>query len=109
MGKMKAAFTAVSTMVLREKSGTHSTFESVEIKLYLSKNLDPSAYFNKDGSRKAASVKPTTQCFVQGLLANLHAAHQHGLWDSADHLRYIIQQLEHGFVKIAKVAEGEPY
>lgn len=101
--------TAVSTVMLREKDDAHSTIEGVEIRLYLAENLDPKAYFDSEGKPVHASIKPTTQCFIQGLLANLHYAHQQGFWDSADHLRYIVRELERGFIRVANVGTSEPY
>lgn len=52
---------------------------------------DENGLVNKDG------MKVQTQGLIQGLVANIHWAHQNGYWDSAEHLRYIIEYLEKGF------------
>lgn len=44
-----------------------------------------------------------TLAMVQGLLGNIHRAHQDGAWDSAMHLREIIKQLQDGFVQHANI------
>ena len=51
----------------------------------------------KDGVVNKEGMKVQTQGLVQGLIANIHWAHQNGYWDSAAHLRYIIENLENGF------------
>jgi hypothetical protein len=52
---------------------------------------EDAAEFNEKGTKIATIV------LIQGLVSNIHAAHQKGLWDSADHLKYIIKELERGF------------
>lgn len=51
-------------------------------------------------------VKAMTQGFIQGLVTNIHAAHQNGTWDSAKHLRYIINELERGFAMSGAQVDG---
>lgn len=58
---------------------------------------DSEGYANKDG------VEITTNGLVQGLVNNIHYAHQNGLKDSATHLREIIALLEQGFSVPANV------
>jgi len=48
-----------------------------------------------------------TQCFTQGIIACLHKAHHEGWWDSAEHLRYVIAELERGFIIPSVVEDGE--
>ncbi len=92
-----------------DKSSTHldTKFSLEAIRLEPSENLDRSFYFEEDGMPKAAAIKPMTQCFVQGLVGNIHTAHQLGHWDSAEHLRYIISELERGFIQPANVEKSE--
>ena len=61
----------------------------------------PDGLPNKDG------FKAMTQGMIHGLLNNIHSCHQMGLWDSAEHLRYIIKYLESGFVKQVQVTKAE--
>ena len=71
-----------------------------EYQFAVSKNVAKENFFDKNGVANKEGVKATTQCFVQGLVANIHAGHQQKLWDSAEHLRYIIKELERGFIQI---------
>lgn len=62
-----------------------------------------SGQFNKDG------LKAQTQAMVQGLVANIFAGHEDKEWDSAEHLRYIIKNLENGFAKANyKISHYQP-
>lgn len=54
---------------------------------------DDNGLVNKEG------MKIQTQGLIQGLIANIHFAHQNNMWDSAEHLRYVIQYLEKGFIQ----------
>jgi hypothetical protein len=72
---------------------THS-----EINLELSKNLDASRYLTPRGVPNKDGAHCLTNVFIQGLVANIHHSHQNGYKDSAEHLRYIISELERGFV-----------
>lgn len=92
-----------------DKGSTHldTKFNLEVISLEPSDNLDRSHYIDENGMPKATAIKPLTQCFVQGLIGNIHSAHQSGHWDSAEHLRYIIAELERGFIAVAKVEKSK--
>lgn len=64
--------------------------------------LDKSKYLDKDDLPTADGVKALSNVFVQGLVGNIHHAHSKGYWKDADHIRYIIAELECGFVQIAE-------
>lgn len=51
----------------------------------------PDGSFTKQGEHAA------TEALVQGLIANIHSAHQAGHWKSHEHLQRIIRSLEEGF------------
>lgn len=87
-----------------EKTSAHV---ATDFNLDVSKNLDRSQYLDKEDLPTAAGTKALTQCFVQGLVGNIHNAHQKGYWDSAEHLRYIISELERGFVQVATTYKSE--
>jgi hypothetical protein len=78
---------------------------ATDFRLDVSPNLQQDVYLQNDLPTKEA-IKPMTQCFIQGLVGNIHFAHEKGWWDSAEHLRYIIKELERGFVEVAKVSDG---
>lgn len=73
---------------------------ATKFNLEVSKNLDKSQYIDPDGVPTAAGTKVLTNNFVQGLIGNIHQAHDKGYWDSAEHLRYIIAELERGFIAV---------
>ena len=73
---------------------------STKFNLDVSDNLDKSQYIDAEGVPTQAGTKVLTNNFVQGLIGNIHQAHDKGYWDSAEHLRYIISELERGFIEI---------
>jgi len=88
---------------LRHEQGENtSKVLKTDINLIPSKNIQQDYFLNK-GVPTAKGTKALTQCFVQGLVGNIHQAHQKGYWDSAEHLRYIIQELERGFIAQVEV------
>ena len=62
--------------------------------------LDESKYINDGDVLTKDGSQALTQCFVQGLIGNIHFAHQSGYRNDAEHLRYIISELERGFASI---------
>lgn len=105
---MKFRFSAISRITLEHNVGDkNSKHISTDIILHCSDNLDKRKYLDKKELPTKEGIKPMTNAFVQGLLANLHMAHQKGYWDSAEHLRYIIAELEKGFVAPADVSEAD--
>lgn len=83
-----------------EKTSKHIT---TDLNLNVSENIDRLHFLDKEDLPTAAGTKALTQCFVQGLIGNIHRAYQKGYWDSAEHLKYIIAELERGFVQVAEV------
>src|SRR6478609_11792101 len=71
------------------------TFGPVDRKMYIEDELP-----TKDGSFALSNV------LVQGLIGNIHLAHERGWRDSAEHLRWIIAQLEQGFAAVCDVEES---
>lgn len=95
-------------LTLSHKQGDKtSKHVSTDFNLAVSNNLSQSVYLHKDGLPTQEGSKCLTNCFVQGLVGNVHYAHQKGYRDSAEHLRYIIAKLEEGFSKVANVYKSE--
>ena len=92
----------VKVSVDTSQSKTHPQLTNVDVRLNLPDYLDPSAYY-ENGRLTSAGVIVVTSILTQGLIANIHGAHQYKLRDSAEHLRYIISELERGFVAQVKV------
>lgn len=86
--------------------GRSSTHLSTDILLDVSPNQDVKHFLQEGGIPTKEGIRPLTQCFIQGLVGNIHSAHQAGYWDSAEHLRYIIAELERGFIAPATVRKS---
>lgn len=90
-------FTGVSR-ITGEPSGKGLTIKYCDYFLEISGNLDASRYLNTDGLPHGDGYKAFTQALVQGISANIAKAHEDGVWLEADHLRYVITELERAFV-----------
>jgi len=66
-----------------------------------SKNLDVNKYLDKEGLPTKDGAHVITGVLTQALIANIHMCHQEKFRDSAEHLRYIIAELERGFPTVA--------
>jgi hypothetical protein len=95
----------VVTLDYSESDAT-STHVSTDFNLDISKNVERKNFFDKEDLLTADGSKALSQCFIQGLIGNIHYAHQKGIWDSAEHMRYIISELERGFVIQANVSQS---
>lgn len=72
------------------------------IGLQVSDNLDKSSYFEKPNVFNKRGSYAFTDASIDGLISNIHVAHQKGWRDSAEHLRFIIQELTDGFTRVMK-------
>ena len=104
---MEFSFEAKVVLTLEHKPGmSTSKHVATDFNFYVSKELDINKYLdkeslpNKDGSNAISNV------LIQGLVANIHMAHEKGFRDSADHLRWIISELEQGFVQVTNVEKS---
>lgn len=89
----------VGTMIVAEadfKKGT-SKLISCDVQLFADDDKTEAAWRGADGVVNKDGLKAQTQGLIQGLIANIHFAHQREYWDSVEHLRYIIENLEKGF------------
>jgi len=104
---MHFTFTGVSQIELSyEKGAPKSKHVATNIRLEVSENLDKKQYLDPEGRPTAEGCRALTHALIQGLVANIHNAHQKGWRDSAEHLRHVIQELERGFVQVADVQDG---
>lgn len=105
---MKFEIEGRCVVTLEHKQGEKtSSHVSTDFNLDVSKNVDRGHFLDKEDLPTQAGAKALTQCFVQGLVGNIHNAHLKGHWDSAEHLRYIIAELERGFVQVATTYKSE--
>lgn len=79
---------------------------STDFNLEVGQNLKRELFLDMEDLPTAVGVKALTQCFVQGLVGNIHYAHNQDFWDSALHLRYIIAELERGFSTVANTTKS---
>jgi hypothetical protein len=105
MEKEAAEFTATSVLTVTPTEGG-SSINLVKVYLKISENLNSEVYVHPDGMPKKPGLNASTHCFIQGLVSNIHVGHQKGIWDSAEHLRFIIAELERGFVEQFTVSTG---
>jgi hypothetical protein len=104
---MEFSFEALVTLTLEHKPGnTTSKHVSTEYNLEVSENLERNKYLDDDGVPTEAGTKALSSVLVQGLVGNIHMAHDCGYRDSAEHLRWIIAELEKGFASVAQVTKS---
>ena len=94
-------------ITLENSGGQTSALKSVDFNLDVSDNQNKSAYLDKEGLPTKIGTKALTQTFVQGLVGNIHQAHENQFWDSAEHLRYIISELERAFVQVPHLKKSD--
>lgn len=99
---MEFHFEGIARVTMEHSKGsTTSKHVATDFFLECSENLDEKKYMNDEDCLTKDGSHALTQCFVQGLIGNIHFAHQHGYLNDAEHLRYIIGELERGFASIA--------
>lgn len=96
---MQYEFTASCTTLVEHDEKTKKTqlLESA-LSLDFGDGIDPTAYFEPNGRPNQAGTKILTDVFIQGIAGNIHNAHSTGICDSAEHLRYVIAELEKFFI-----------
>lgn len=96
---MKAEFTVISKMTLKVND-SKPTLDQVQYRLECGPNIDSSYYHDVDGIPNEDGQETISQVLIMALSSNIHAAHQLGQRDSAEHLRWAISELERAFVEI---------
>lgn len=104
---MEIMFEVRVGLVLNHNENTGGTkLKSTKYNLKVDDYLEASKYIDEDNlPNKEGSVIVTTT-LVHGLIGNIHMAHENGYRDSAEHLRWIIAELEKGFASVAEVKKG---
>lgn len=104
---MQFSITGIVKLTLEHAQGAKtSRHVATDFRLEPSKNLKQDEYNDRRGLPTKTGSHALTQAFVQGLVANIHHAHEKGFRDSAEHLRYIITELERGFIEVTTPGEG---
>lgn len=97
----------VRLTLLSEGDTERPQIKHTDFALYVSDNMQRDAYIIGNGIPTENGSKVLTALFIQGLVGNIHLAHQKGWRDSAEHLRHIISELERGFVENVKIKEND--
>jgi hypothetical protein len=98
---MEVSFKAVVVLSLDHRSKHIATDFNLEV----DPNLEVSRYLEKELPTKDGS-KVLSNVLIQGLIGNIHMAHEKGFRDSAEHLRWIISELERGFVQVTQLTQS---
>ena len=99
---MKLEFIVTSKLQV-EATPTSTIFSSAHFTLKIPSILDQNRYIDKNGVYTLAGTQVITNTLVQALIGNIHVAHENKVWDSAAHLRKVIQELEDGFIRIPEI------
>ena len=98
---MEFSFKAEVVLTLEHsQNDLTSKHVATDFNLEVSKNMDAKSYLDSDGLPTKDGAKVLTTVLIQGLIGNIHNCHEKGFRDSAEHLRYIISELERGFVAV---------
>jgi hypothetical protein len=104
---MEFSFEAKVVLTLEHKKEmTTSKHVATDFNLGVSDNLVRHQYLDKEDLPTEAGSKVLSNVLVQGLVGNIHLAHEKGFRDSAEHLRWIISELERGFITVANVEQS---
>lgn len=104
---MEFYFDASVRLTLEHKQGsTTSQHVATDFFIEVSPNLKVDTYMNENYILTKEGASITTQCLIQGLVGNIHFSHAQGYRNDAEHLRYIISELERGFVQLTEIQKG---
>lgn len=104
---MEFSFEAKVVLTLEyKKEMSTSKHVATDFNLEIIGELDRKQYLDNEDLPTEAGSKVLSNVLVQGLVGNIHLAHEKGFRDSAEHLRWIISELERGFVTVANVEQS---
>lgn len=104
---MEYTFEAKVQLVIEKVKGSEKQRHvCTNISLDVSDNLDKGRYVDNEGLPTNNGLVSLTNTLVQGLIANIHLSHQKGHRDSAEHLRFVISELERGFIERVTIEKG---
>ena len=73
---------------------------SSSLNIQPSTELDERYYKEKSGLLTKEGLKALSSTLTAAMVSCIHAAHQLGYRDSAEHLRHVISDLERGFIQV---------
>lgn len=103
---MQYGFKAMVVVEIEHQEGwTASKHLATKFNLETIGPLKREMYIENDLPTKMGS-EALSITLVQGLVGNIHLAHDKGWRDSAEHFRWIISELEKGFAAVANVQKS---
>lgn len=106
MPKRTFHFCAISKITLEHESGSPSSLlKHSDLRLEVSGNLDRSHYIDGRGLPRKEAMKPISNALIHGILTNIKFGHEKGWWKDHEHIQYVINELQRGFVVDAKTGE----
>jgi len=100
---MEVKLQAIAQITLEHKKG--GTTRLIEARTDL---LEPNGligYRDEDGQLNKDGVKALSQTLIQALNCNIQGAHQKGIRDSAEHIRWVIDELSRAFGHVVYLKE----
>lgn len=79
---------------------------STDFNLDIGNNLDKSSYLDSEGLLTKDGSNVLSNVLIQGLIGNIHLAHQKEFRDSAEHLKWIVAELERGFIEQVEIEKS---
>jgi hypothetical protein len=99
MPKQQFHFCAISKITVEhEKGAPNSVLKACDLRLEVSGNLDRSVYIDGKGLPRKEALKPITNALVHGIITNIRVGVNKGWWKEAEHMQYVIEQLQRAFV-----------
>ena len=97
---MRIYFKTTCVVDLEHNLKTNKAYHvNTKVRLDVSNNLDIRQYIDEDGLPTSHGSEALINNLIQGLIGNIHLAHQKGWKNDAENLRYIISELERGFIE----------
>lgn len=99
MAKVKFEYTVAARLQMEcDTEKGKSRLMACDTQIFAHESIEKD-WLNDEGLPNKEGMRAQTMGFVQGIVSNIHASHQLGYIDSAEHLRYVISEIERGFAK----------
>lgn len=103
----KYTFQAVVQLTLGYNDNKSSKLVNCKLGFEGSDNLRIEEYISDEGKMTEIGGEAMTNTLVQGLSAHIHQLHKTGVRNDAEHLRYVIKELEEGFMRHVDVSTDD--
>lgn len=102
--------TAIATIEMEPVPGSPKMAKALggSLEVKFSPNMDTDALIDDSGNPKNRDcAKMTSMALLNGLMANVHNSHRLDIWDSAEHFRWAIAQMEAMFVEQVEIQKAD--